>query len=102
MMSAHLSKELKQKYHMRSFPIRKGDEVEVMRGEHWKKRGKITRVDSKKYRVYMEGVTIKKTEGTERQIGIYPSNLKILTLNLEDKKRIKSFERRQKKKEVAK
>jgi large subunit ribosomal protein L24 len=102
MMSAHLSKELKQKYHMRSFPLRKGDEVEVMRGEHTKKRGKITRVDLKKYKVYVEGVTIKKTEGTERQIAIHPSNLRIISLVLEDKKRIKSFERKQKKKEASK
>jgi len=99
-MSAHLSKELKEKYHMRSFPVRKGDEVEIMRGEHKKKKGKITRVDTKKYRVYVEGVTIKKTEGTERQVAIHPSNLRIITLNLDDKKRIKSFERRHKKKVI--
>ncbi|MFH0711425.1 MAG: 50S ribosomal protein L24 [Candidatus Aenigmatarchaeota archaeon] len=102
MMSAHLSKELKQKYNVRSFPLRKGDEVEVMRGDHWKKRGKITKVDMKKFRVYIEGVTIKKTEGTERQVAIHPSNLRILNLVLEDKKRIKSFERKHKKKEVSK
>ena len=85
---------------MRSFPLRKGDEVEIMRGEHSKKKGKITRVDTKKYRVYVEGITIKKTEGTERQISIHPSNLRILNLNLEDKKRIKSFERKHKKKVI--
>src|SRR3989344_6618574 len=100
MISGHMSKELKQKYHLRSFPLRKGDEVEIMRGEHTKKKGKITRVDTKKYKEYVEGVTIKKTEGTERQIAIHASNLRILNLNLEDKKRIKSFERKHKKKVI--
>ena len=44
-LSAHLSKELREKYKRRGFPIRKDDEVEVMRGEHKKKRGKISKVD---------------------------------------------------------
>lgn len=97
LLSGHLSKELRQKYKFRSFPVRKGDEVEVMRGEYKKKAGKISRVDYKKYKVYVEGVTIKSTTGTEKQVALHPSNLKITSLNLDDKKRVKAFERKIKK-----
>jgi len=97
LLSGHLSKELKQKYKFRSFPLRKGDEVQIMRGEHEKKVGKISRVDYKNYKVYVEGVTIKSTAGTDKQIALHPSNLRIMSLNLDDRKRVKAFERKVKK-----
>lgn len=94
MIAAHLSKELREKYKTRSMPLRKGDEVEVMRGEFKKRRGKILKIDTKNYKVYIEGITRKKTDGTERLVPFHPSNLKIINLNLEDKRRIKILERR--------
>lgn len=97
LMSAHLSKELREKHKTRSMPIRKGDEVEVMSGGFKKRRGKISRVVLKKYKVYIEGITRKRTDGTERQVPIHPSKLKIINLNLEDKRRLKILERRMKK-----
>ncbi|MEM5834368.1 MAG: 50S ribosomal protein L24 [Candidatus Aenigmatarchaeota archaeon] len=99
MISAHLSKELREKYKTRSLPLRKGDEVEIMRGEFKKRRGKVSRIDTKKYKVYIEGVTRKRTDGTERQVPIHPSNLRIINLNLEDKRRVKILERKMKGKE---
>jgi large subunit ribosomal protein L24 len=96
-----LSKELKEKYKTRSLPLRKGDEVEIMRGEFKKKRGKISRIDTKKYKVYIEGITRKRTDGTERQAPIHPSNLRIINLNLEDKRRVKIIERKMKGKHEA-
>ncbi|MFH7882646.1 MAG: 50S ribosomal protein L24, partial [Candidatus Aenigmatarchaeota archaeon] len=71
-----------------------GDEVEVMRGEFKKRKGKILRIDTKKYKVYIEGIMRKKTDGTERIVPFHPSNLKIINLNLEDKRRVKILERR--------
>jgi len=94
MISAHLSKELREKYKTRSMPLRKGDEVEVMRGEFKKRKGKVLRIDTKKYKVYVEGITRKKTDGTERLVPFHPSNLKIINLNLEDKRRVKILERK--------
>lgn len=96
-VASHFSKELRQKYKTRSFPVRKGDEIEVMRGKFKKKRGKISRIDFKKYKVYVEGVTVKRTDGTERQTPLHASNLKIINLNLEDKRRVKALERKMKK-----
>ncbi|MEM5790611.1 MAG: 50S ribosomal protein L24 [Candidatus Aenigmatarchaeota archaeon] len=94
MISAHLSKELREKYKRRSLSLRRGDEVEVMRGEFKKRKGKILRIDTKKYKVYIEGIMRKKTDGTERIVPFHPSNLKIINLNLEDKRRVKILERR--------
>lgn len=95
-MSAHLSKELREKYKTRSFPLRKDDEVEIMRGKFIGKTGKISKVDLKEYKVYIDGIKVKRTDGTTRLKAIDPSNLKILKLNLTDKKRIKALERKMK------
>jgi large subunit ribosomal protein L24 len=97
MISAHLSKELKEKYKRRSLPVRKGDEVEIMRGEFKGRKGKVSRVDLKNYKVYIEGITRKKTTGIEVQVPIHPSNLRIIGLNLNDKKRLEVLERKIKK-----
>lgn len=94
MISAHLSKELREKYKRRSLPLRKGDEVEIMRGEFKGKKGKISRVDTKRYRVYIEGVTRKKSTGEVVQVPIHPSNVRIINLNLDDKWRKKILERK--------
>ena len=98
-LSTHLSKELREKYKKRAFPVRKGDEVQVMKGKFKKKSGKISRVDLNKIKVYIDGITRKKVDGSEVQVPIHPSNLKIINLNLEDKKRIKALTRSVKKEE---
>jgi large subunit ribosomal protein L24 len=87
LLSAHLSKELIKKYKTRSLPVRKGDEVLIMRGKFKGKGGKVVRVDTKKYRIYVEGITIKKTSGQERLFPIHPSKVKITRLDLSDKYR---------------
>ena len=94
MLSAHLSKELRDKYHRRSFPVRKGDEVQIMRGKFKGKKGKVVKVDYKKYRIYIEGITIKKADGTERLFPIHPSNTMIVSLDLSDKKRVEALEKK--------
>jgi len=101
-IAAHLSKELREKYKRRSFPVRKGDEVIVMKGKYKKKTGKIGRVDLKKIRVYIDGITRKKVDGSEIPVPIHPSKLKIMNLNLEDKKRLEALTRNLKKEEKQK
>ena len=93
MISAHLSKELKKQYQRRSFPVRVGDEVKILRGEFKGKTGKVKKVDTKKYKIYIEGITRKRTVGTEYMVPIHPSNVEIIKLNLEDKRRLKALER---------
>ena len=88
-ISAHLSKELSQKYRRNSFPLRKGDEVEVMSGSFKKKTGKIDKINLKKQRVFIQGITRKTSAGTEKMVSFHPSKLKIMNLNLGDKRREK-------------
>ncbi len=97
LLSAHLSKELREKYKRRSLPIRRGDEVKILRGEFKGKVGKVSKVDLKKLKVYVEGVTRKRTVGTEVQVPIHPSNLMIINLELSDKRRLLILERSSKK-----
>lgn len=65
-----------------------------MRGDFKGVEGKVVEVDLKRYRIHVEGVTHKKTNGTEVFYPLHPSNVMIVELNLEDEKREKIIERR--------
>lgn len=93
-MGAHLSKELRDKYKTRALQVRKGDEVEIMRGKFKSQKGKISRVNLKKYKVYIEGIAVRKTSGSEALAPIHPSNLRIIKLSLEDDQRVKALKRK--------
>jgi large subunit ribosomal protein L24 len=86
-MASHLSEELLLKYNRRSMTVVSGDEVKVMRGDHKGKSGKIIDVVVTDRKVVVEGVTNKKADGTEVPLPVDPSNLVIVKLNLEDKRR---------------
>lgn len=88
-LSAHLDKNLRQKYKKRSLPLRVGDKIIVMRGDYRKKSGKVNRVDRKKCKVYVDGIEIQKKDGSKTFPPIDPSNIMITELNLDDKRRIK-------------
>lgn len=94
LMSAHLSEELKKQYPFRSLPVRTGDVVMVMRGDHKGHTGKVIRLDHKKYRIYIEGLVRKKADGSEVPIPVHPSKVQIIKLNLDDEWRKKIVERR--------
>jgi len=96
-ISAHLSKELRQKYKRRALSVKKGDKVQIMRGQFKKKIGKISKVDLKKSRIYVEGIETSKKDGTKTSYPINPSNLMILEINLDDKKRAKRLKGSEKK-----
>ena len=66
--------------------IRKGDEVEIMRGAFRKKRGIISVINRKNMKILIENIKIKKGSGQETEAAIDPSNVKIIKLS-EDKKR---------------
>ena len=55
-MSANLAKDLREKYGIRSLPVRKDDEVLIVRGAHADVRGKIVSVYRKKSCLYIEKV----------------------------------------------
>jgi len=93
-ISANLSKELRKKYEKRSFPLRKGDVVKVMRGKFKGKTGKVSEVDLKRLGVSIEGIQRQKRDGTKVNVYFNPSNLQIQELMLEDKKREKALKRK--------
>jgi len=94
LMAAPLSPGLKASHDVRSLPVRKGDTVRIMRGDHKGFEGKITRVDRKNYRIYVEGLTREKVDGTTIFVPIHPSKVMITKLNLDDKWRKKVLERK--------
>ncbi|MFQ6068105.1 MAG: 50S ribosomal protein L24 [Candidatus Bathyarchaeia archaeon] len=92
--SAPLSAELKKKHGTNSVPVRTGDIIRVMRGDRKGFEGKIIRVDRKKYRIFVEGITREKVDGTTIPIPIHPSKVMIINLNLDDKWRREALKRK--------
>jgi len=98
MLSSNLSKELRKKYNKRNLIIKKGDVVKIMRGKFKNKQGKVIGVDIKRCKVTIEGITITKVDGSKVPVKMHPSNLQIIELNLDDKKRIKEKNNQEEKK----
>ena len=94
-ISAHLNKKLQKELGTRSISIRKGDVVEILRGSFKGKEGKITKVERGIGKIHIEKIIRKKSDGTEYQVGIDPSNVMVVGIEKGDKKRFKN-----KKKEV--
>ncbi|KAJ7063411.1 60S ribosomal protein L26 [Mycena amicta] len=82
-MSSALSKDLRAKYNARSLPIRKDDEVRIVRGKYKGREGKVTQRD--------------KSNGATAPIGVHPSNVVITTIKL-DKDRRAILDRKDRKK----
>ena len=99
LLSVNLSKELRKKIKKRNVVVRKGDTVKIMRGKFKTKSGKITEVNVKTSKVKIEGIMVKKQDGSKVNIKMRPSNLQIIELNLEDKKRMKQNKEENKKSE---
>merc|ERR1711939_631882 len=94
-LSAPLSAELRNKYLVRSMPVRKDDEVHVVRGFFKGREGKVLTVYRRKYVIHVERVTRDKANGGTVQVGIHPSNVVITKLKL-DKDRKSILERKKK------
>lgn len=76
-MSATLSKSLRSKYGIRSLPVRKDDEVVVLRGARKGSKGKVIQVHRKKWAIHVDKVTKNKANGAPYQLPIHPSNVAI-------------------------
>ncbi|KAK9374816.1 60S ribosomal protein uL24 [Lipomyces chichibuensis] len=82
-MSAPLSKELREKYKVRSVPIRKDDEISVVRGSYKGKEGKVTQVYRLKYIIQVEKLTKDKVDGSSVPVSVHPSKVVITKLKLD-------------------
>merc|ERR1711967_58038 len=94
-MSSALSNELRSKYHVRSMPVRKDDEVSVVRGTYKGREGKVIQCYRKKWVIHIERMTREKASGATVQVGIHPSKCVITKLKL-DKDRKAILERKNK------
>merc|ERR1712072_914784 len=83
-MSSSLSKDLRAKHNVRSMPIRKDDEVQVVRGHYKGQGGKVVQVYRKKFVIHID-----KANGASTNVGIHPSKVVIRKLKMDkDRKRI--------------
>jgi large subunit ribosomal protein L24 len=92
--SAPLSSKLKESHSTNSVPVRKGDTVMIMRGDRKGSEGKVTQINRKNYRIFLEGANREKVDGTSIPVPIHPSKVMITRLNLDDKWRKKILERK--------
>jgi len=85
---------LKSRFKTNAVTVRRGDTVRILRGDRKGFEGKVTRVDRKDYRIFVEGITRDKADGTTTLIPIHPSKVIITSLNTDDKWRRKTLERK--------
>lgn len=86
-LSASLDKELREKYKVRSLPVRKDDEVKIVRGTYNGREGKVVTVYRRKWCIYVEKVTREKVNGSSVPIPIDPSNVVITKIKMNNNRR---------------
>jgi len=98
-MSVMLNKEIRELIGVRNIPIRVGDYVKILRGRFRGVEGLVIKVDSKRYRIFVENAKYTTKTGKEVYYPIHYSKVMIMKLNLSDKKRIEILMRKAKNKE---
>ncbi|KAI9893793.1 MAG: hypothetical protein M1814_006010 [Vezdaea aestivalis] len=82
-LSKPQSKWLTVVQQVRAIPIRKDDEVTIVRGTNKGNEGKVTSVYRLKYVVHVERVAKEKSNGQSVPIGIHPSKVVVTKLKLD-------------------
>lgn len=93
-MTAPLSPELAKKYSRRNLPVRKGDQVKVVRGDYKGMEGKLKEARRREMTVFLENVSVKKVDGTSKEVPIHVGNVVITSLDLTDNRRRRLLEER--------
>ncbi len=93
LLTAKLSEEMVSKYGVRRIGLRVGDTVKILRGDWVGHEGKVVKVDLKMGRIHVEGVTVKKADGTPVYYPIHPSKVMVTKLDVSDKWREKIINR---------
>lgn len=68
---------------MRSMPIRREDEVQVVRGSFKGREGKVISCYRRKYVIHVERLTCEKANQQSVPVGIHPSNVVITKLKMD-------------------
>lgn len=92
-LNSNLSKELRKKYGKRSLRLRVGDKVKVLRGSHKGEEQKVGKVNIKREKVYLEKIEVAKKDGSKALIPFNASNLQIITIETDDKKRMQKLDK---------
>ncbi len=95
LFSTALSFDLAVKYDRKSFPLRKGDKVKVMRGDYMGTEGNVHGVDRKGFKITVDKVTKEKADGSTYFVPIHPSNVMITKLDTGDKWRTQRLSMKQ-------
>jgi large subunit ribosomal protein L24 len=93
-LSAPLSPSLRAEYGTRSMPVVVNDTVNITKGDRKLAEGKVLRVDTKDRKIYIEGVTRTRQDGSTVQIPIRTENVMITRLHLDDEWRRNILERK--------
>ncbi len=93
-ISAPLSPNLKTQYGARTMPIIEEDTVTITKGDRKLTEGKVLRVNTKNSKVYIEGVTRTRLDGSTVQLPVRAENVMITKLKLDDDWRKKILERK--------
>lgn len=93
-LSAPLSPSLRAEYGTRSMPVIANDTVNITKGDRKLAEGKVLRVDTKDRKIYIEGVTRTRQDGSTVQIPIRTENVMITRLHLDDEWRSNILERK--------
>ncbi len=83
-LSAPLSPNLRAEYGTRSMPVIADDTVSITKGDRKLAEGRVLRVNTKDLKIYVEGVTRTRQDGSTVQIPIRAENVMITRLNLDD------------------
>ncbi len=83
-ISAPLSPNLRSQYGARTMPVIEDDTVAITKGDRKLTEGKVLRVNTRDAKVYVEGVTRTRLDGSNVQIPVRAENLMIIKLNLDD------------------
>lgn len=88
---------------VRSVPIRKEDEVQVVRGSFKNRDGKVTQVYRRKYIIHIERISREKNNGSSVSLGVHPSKVVITKLHMDpDRKALLERKNRANKSDSAK
>lgn len=93
LLSAPLSKELRAQYGIKALPIRRDDEILVVRGAKKGEEGKVSSVYRLKFAIQVDKISKEKSNGASVPINIHPSKVVITKLHL-DKDRKALIERK--------
>ncbi|HYA21914.1 MAG TPA: 50S ribosomal protein L24 [Thermoproteota archaeon] len=87
LLTAPLIKSVSERLKIKRIPIRKNDEVTIYKGDYKGVKGLVTRVDRKRGKIFIEGVTREKSDGTVVPIPMSPYNVVISKVDTSDKRR---------------